>query len=146
MIAWNEFLFAFMFLDDPSTFTLPKAVKSLNSSEISRQNLMAGAVISTVPIVVVFLAAERLMVNGLTSGGEGMSQKSIAAALEILRTNDRGEFSVPTHGLYPVQFNWDSAFASLGYVLLIQSALIVRLSCCLKRSGKTGWCPHYLPR
>ena len=69
MIAWNEFLFAFMFLDDPSTFTLPKAVKSLNSSEISRQNLMAGAVISTVPIVVVFLAAERLMVNGLTSGG-----------------------------------------------------------------------------
>ena len=69
MIAWNEFLFAFMFLDDPSTFTLPKAVKSLNSSEISRQNLMAGAVISTVPIVIVFLAAERLMVNGLTSGG-----------------------------------------------------------------------------
>ena len=69
MIAWNEFLFAFMFLDGPSTFTLPKAVKSLNSSEISRQNLMAGAVISTVPIVVVFLAAERLMVNGLTSGG-----------------------------------------------------------------------------
>ena len=64
MIAWNEFLFAFMFLDDPSTFTLPKAVKSLNSSEISRQNLMAGAVISTVPIVIVFLAAERLMVNG----------------------------------------------------------------------------------
>ena len=43
-----------------------------------------------------------------------MSQKSIAAALEILRTNDRGEFS-PTHGLYPVQFNWDSAFASLAF-------------------------------
>ena len=38
-------------------------------------------------------------------------------ALQILKDNDRGEFSVPTHGLYPVQFNWDSAFAALGYRL-----------------------------
>ena len=69
MIAWNEFLFAFMFLDDPSTFTLPKGINTLNSSEVSRQNLMAGAVISTVPIVIIFLLAERFMVQGLTSGG-----------------------------------------------------------------------------
>ena len=69
MIAWNEFLFAFMFLDDPSAFTLPKGVNSLNNSEVPRQNLMAGAVISTVPIVVVFLAAERFLVQGLAAGG-----------------------------------------------------------------------------
>ena len=69
MIAWNEFLFAFMFLDDPAAFTLPKGVNSLNSSEVPRQHLMAGAVISTVPIVVVFLAAERFLVQGLASGG-----------------------------------------------------------------------------
>ena len=69
MIAWNEFLFAFMFLDDPRTFTLPKGINTLNSSEVSRQNLMAGAVISTVPIVIIFLLAERFMVQGLTSGG-----------------------------------------------------------------------------
>jgi multiple sugar transport system permease protein len=34
MIAWNEFLFAFMFLDDPSIFTLSRGVVSLNSSEV----------------------------------------------------------------------------------------------------------------
>lgn len=69
MIAWNEFLFAFMFLDDPNMFTLSRGVVSLNSSEVPRQHLMAGAVVSTVPIVVIFLYAERFMVQGLTSGG-----------------------------------------------------------------------------
>ena len=28
MIAWNEFLFAFMFLDDPGIFTLPRGVRN----------------------------------------------------------------------------------------------------------------------
>ena len=69
MIAWNEFLFAFMFLDDPKMFTLSRGVVSLDSSEVPRQHLMAGAVVSTVPIVVIFLWAERFMVQGLTSGG-----------------------------------------------------------------------------
>ena len=68
MIAWNEFLFAFMFLDDPSIFTLPRGVVSLNSSEVPRQHLMAGAVISTVPILILFLWAERFLVKGLTAG------------------------------------------------------------------------------
>ena len=69
MIAWNEFLFAFMFLDDPKMFTLSRGVVSLDSSEVPRQHLMAGAVVSTAPIVVIFLWAERFMVQGLTSGG-----------------------------------------------------------------------------
>ena len=69
MIAWNEFLFAFMFLDDPKMFTLSRGVVSLDSSEVPRQHLMAGAVVSTVPIVIIFLWAERFMVQGLTSGG-----------------------------------------------------------------------------
>ena len=55
MIAWNEFLLAFMLLDDPSKFTLTRGIASLNSSEIPRQHLMAGAVIATVPIMVLFL-------------------------------------------------------------------------------------------
>ncbi len=68
MIAWNEFLFAFMFLDDPSIFTLPRGVVSLNSSEVPRQHLMAGAVVATVPVLVVFLWLERYLVAGLTAG------------------------------------------------------------------------------
>ena len=69
MIAWNEFLFDFMFIDDPKMCTLSRGVVSLDSSEVPRQHLMAGAVVSTVPIVIIFLWAERFMVQGLTSGG-----------------------------------------------------------------------------
>ena len=68
MIAWNEFLLAFMLLDDPLTFTLTRGVASLNSSEVPRQHLMAGAVISTVPILLIFLFLERFMTKGLSAG------------------------------------------------------------------------------
>ena len=68
MIAWNEFLLAFMLLDDPLKFTLTRGVASLNSSEVPRQHLMAGAVISTVPILLIFLFLERFMTKGLTAG------------------------------------------------------------------------------
>ncbi len=68
MIAWNEFLLAFMLLDDPSKFTLTRGVAMLNSSEVPRQHLMAGAVIATVPVMVLFLGLERFMTKGLTAG------------------------------------------------------------------------------
>ncbi|MGQ7848177.1 carbohydrate ABC transporter permease [Granulosicoccus sp. 3-233] len=68
MIAWNEFLIAFMLLDDPSKFTLTRGVAMLNSSEIPRQHLMAGAVIATIPIMCLFLGLERFMTKGLTAG------------------------------------------------------------------------------
>jgi len=55
-------------LDSPDIFTLSRAIVSLNSSEVPRQFLMAGAVIVTVPVLVIFLWAERFMVQGLTAG------------------------------------------------------------------------------
>lgn len=69
MIAWNEFLFAFMFLDSPAIFTLSRGMVALNTQEVPRQFLMAGAVIVTVPIMVLFFWFERYLVGGLTSGG-----------------------------------------------------------------------------
>lgn len=68
MIAWNEFLLAFMLLDDPATFTLTRGIASLNSSEVPRQHLMAGSVIATVPIMALFLGLERFMTRGLAAG------------------------------------------------------------------------------
>lgn len=35
-------------------------------------------------------------------------------AIDILSQNDRGGFTIPTKGLYPYQWNWDSAFVALG--------------------------------
>ncbi len=38
-----------------------------------------------------------------------------AAARDILRGNDRGGYTIPTSGLYPYQWNWDSVFAAWGF-------------------------------
>ena len=35
-------------------------------------------------------------------------------AQRILQLNDRGRYTVPTHGLYPFQWNWDSCLTALG--------------------------------
>ena len=35
-------------------------------------------------------------------------------AIAVLRENDRGIYNVPTKGLYPFQWNWDSCFTALG--------------------------------
>jgi multiple sugar transport system permease protein len=40
------------------------------SVEVAKTTLMAGSVILTVPIIVLFFATERLLVEGLTSGAE----------------------------------------------------------------------------
>jgi len=69
MIAWNEFLFAFMFLDTPEKFTLSRGVVQLAGSvHLSKQLVMAASVMVTIPIVALFLLFERYLVRGLTAG------------------------------------------------------------------------------
>lgn len=69
MIAWNEFLFAFMFLDTPEKFTLSRGVVQLAGSvHLSKQLVMAASVMVTLPILVFFLLFERYLVRGLTAG------------------------------------------------------------------------------
>ncbi len=70
MIAWNEFLFAFLFLDTPSKFTLSRGIMQIaDNINVSQQLLMAAAVIATVPIIIVFLFLQRYLVKGLMAGG-----------------------------------------------------------------------------
>ncbi|NIS72213.1 MAG: ABC transporter permease subunit [Proteobacteria bacterium] len=70
MIAWNEFLFAFLFLDSPSKFTLSRGIMQIaDNINVSQQLLMAAAVIATVPVILLFLIFERYLVKGLTAGG-----------------------------------------------------------------------------
>ena len=69
MIAWNEFLFSLMFLDRPNTFTLSRAIQFLNvGAETPRQYLMAGSVVVTLPILIIFVYFEKYLVSGLTAG------------------------------------------------------------------------------
>ncbi len=69
MIAWNEFLFAFMFLDTPEKFTLSRGVVQLAGSvHLSKQLVMAASVMVTIPVLVLFILLERHLVRGLTAG------------------------------------------------------------------------------
>jgi multiple sugar transport system permease protein len=72
MIAWNEFLFALLFLAaTPENWTVSLGLQQLaNGIEVSKTVLMAGSVVLTVPVVLLFLAAERLLTEGLTSGAD----------------------------------------------------------------------------
>jgi multiple sugar transport system permease protein len=72
MIAWNEFLFAFLFLAaDPDKWTVPLGLQQLsNGVEVPKTVLMAGSVVLTIPVVLLFYAAERYLTEGLASGAD----------------------------------------------------------------------------
>ncbi|MFE6594494.1 carbohydrate ABC transporter permease [Streptomyces sp. NPDC057781] len=72
MIAWNEFLFALLFLAaDPGQWTVSLGLAQLsNGIEVPKTILMAGSVVLTIPVVLLFFAAERLLTEGLTSGAD----------------------------------------------------------------------------
>ncbi|MFJ3627513.1 carbohydrate ABC transporter permease [Streptomyces albidoflavus] len=72
MIAWNEFLFALLFLAaDPDRWTVSLGLQQLAGGiEVSKTVLMAGSVVLTLPVVALFFAAERLLTEGLTAGAD----------------------------------------------------------------------------
>jgi multiple sugar transport system permease protein len=72
MIAWNEFLFALLFLvERRDSWTVSLGLSQLSGSvEVPTTVLMAGSVVLTLPILALFFATERLLTGGLTAGAE----------------------------------------------------------------------------
>ena len=72
MIAWNEFLFALLFLvENREKWTVSLGLSQLSGSiEVPTTVLMAGSVILTLPIIVLFFLSERWLAGGLTAGAE----------------------------------------------------------------------------
>ncbi len=72
MIALNEFLFALLFLvEKRDKWTVSLGLSQLAGSiEVPTTVLMAGSVILTVPILVLFFLSERWLAGGLTAGAE----------------------------------------------------------------------------
>ena len=69
MIAWNEFLYALLFLAaDRELWTLPLGLQQLETAEVSKTVLMAGSVIISLPMIVIFFIAEKFLTEGLTAG------------------------------------------------------------------------------
>jgi multiple sugar transport system permease protein len=70
MIAWNEFLYALVFLNSRTLFTMPIKINALFHDPDPQQNVvMAASSIMTIPIVLLFLALEKYLEEGLTAGG-----------------------------------------------------------------------------
>ncbi len=69
MSAWSEYLVAAVIISDRNLFTLPLGLKGFQSSYTTEWGLYAaGAVIVSIPIVILFLALSRFLVGGLTLG------------------------------------------------------------------------------
>ncbi len=67
--AWNEFLFAFVFITSESLRTLPIGLQSLVFGDILPWGmLMAASLLTAVPVAVLYVYAQRYLVEGLTIG------------------------------------------------------------------------------
>lgn len=67
--VWNAYILPSLLLTDESKFTLPLALFSLNASgSPGRNELMAGAVMVVVPLILAFVSLQRYYVAGLTVG------------------------------------------------------------------------------
>jgi hypothetical protein len=67
-----------------------------------------------------------------------------AEAVRILRLNDRGGYTVPTDGLYPYQWNWDSAFAALGFAAFDIDRAWREIETLFSGQWENGMVPHIL--
>jgi multiple sugar transport system permease protein len=67
--AWNEFLYALVFITDVKLRTLPVGLSTFITGDVYGWGyLMAGAVLTTVPVIVAYIYLQRYMVEGLTAG------------------------------------------------------------------------------
>ena len=65
-------------------------------------------------------------------------------ARDILRQNDKGGYTLPTHGLYPYQWNWDSAFAAWGLATFDLARAWDEFDTLMASQWNTGMVPHII--
>ena len=70
MGAWNDFMWPLIVLTDDDLYTLPVALATLTRERVQdNEFMMAGAVVTTLPVLVVFLLLQRQYVRGIMLGG-----------------------------------------------------------------------------
>lgn len=67
--AWNEFMWPLIVLSDESKYTLPVALASLSGEHVQDTELMmAGSVLTVLPVVLMFIALQRAYIRGVMMG------------------------------------------------------------------------------
>jgi len=70
MIAWNDVLFASIFLDSPDKMTITIGLNSLfNTPDYIWGRMMAASLVSSLPIVIMYGISQSLIKGGRTDGG-----------------------------------------------------------------------------
>ena len=67
--AWNEFTFSINFVSDEYFYTIPIGIMSFSQALYTNWVvLLAGIVLSIIPVLIVFIAFQKYFVTGLTAG------------------------------------------------------------------------------
>jgi multiple sugar transport system permease protein len=68
--TWNDFMWPLIVLTDDSRYTLPVALANLTGEHVlDTELMMAGAVLTTLPVLLLFLFLQRQYIAGITMGG-----------------------------------------------------------------------------
>ena len=69
LTSWNDFMWPLIVLTDESKYTLPVALANLSGEHVQDTELMmAGAVVTVLPGLLLFLAVQRQYIEGITMG------------------------------------------------------------------------------
>lgn len=70
MIAWNDVLFASIFIDSPDLMTIPIGLNSLfNTPDYIWGRMMAASLVTSLPVVIMYGFSQHLIKSGSTDGG-----------------------------------------------------------------------------
>ncbi|MEK2687484.1 sugar ABC transporter permease [Bdellovibrio sp. GT3] len=69
MASWSEYVIAAVVLQDPQLYTLPLGLRSFQASLATQWGLYAaGALIVSIPVLILFISISRYLVSGMTMG------------------------------------------------------------------------------
>lgn len=74
LIAWNEYLFASIFLKTRAKYTLPIGIEAIHASTVTNTiwgNLMAASVLATIPVLLLFFKLESFLTEVSFGSGKG---------------------------------------------------------------------------
>ncbi len=67
--SWNDFLWPLIVLTDQSNYTLPVALAAMSREHVQdAEMMMAGAVVTVAPVLILFLALQRYYIRGMLAG------------------------------------------------------------------------------
>ena len=71
-------------------------------------------------------------------------EQYLSQAAKVLQDNDRGDYTVPTHGLYPFQWNWDSCLTALGQAHFDEDRAWREIETLFAHQWPDGMVPHII--